>query len=220
MYKFVIFSNDIELIKKFNNIICDNFCEIHLSNIVSTKDELASLCETNKINTIILSLSDSKNNSLLPLLSNIENKIIVCDDTTGLKNSKYTSYFSYNASEESIEKRLCKLNYKVSERVARKKAIKQLEMFHFNFKLRGTTYLLESIVYSYLTKDKYTFENLEKNVYPYVSKKYNVSAQNIKWSIIRSINNMKKACALKSYHIDFPGKITPKYMIPEIVNRL
>lgn len=223
MYKFVIYSNNLELIKKFGNIVFNGFSNMHLVGIASTKNELSSLCKKHKINMIILSLSDSKNNSLSTLLSNIESKIIICNNTAGFKSSKYTLYLSYASDCDCIIGKLNSFLTKISASIIRKRVRKILEKLNFDFKLVGTNYLLESIVYSYLTKDRYFFDNLEKNVYPYVSKKYNVSAQNIKWSIIRSINNMKNhlnKSAFKDYYIDVPEKITPKFMIPELVNRL
>ena len=98
-----------------------------------------------------------------------------------------------------------------------------LEKFNFNFKLIGTKYLLEAIVYSYFTRETYLFENLEKQIYPYVSQKYNVNPLTIKWAIIRSINTMKtksNPVCLQSLSIDDSEKITSKFIISEIVNKL
>ena len=98
-----------------------------------------------------------------------------------------------------------------------------LERFHFDFKLIGTTYLQDAIVYAYLTKEKYLFENLEKDIYPYLSKKYNICVSNIKGAIIRSINNMKEhltTADLKRESDILPEKLTSKFIISEIVNKI
>lgn len=223
MYNVVIFSNNLNLIKKFSNIIFKHFDNMRFSGFASNKKELSALCETSNINMIILSDKDSKKDSLLPLLKHIENKIIIYDVPNNFKNSKYTLYIPYCADTNFIIEKLNKFAYKSGEKAIRLKIHHILETLNFDFKLVGTNYLLESIVYSYFTKDKYHFENLEKRIYPYVSQKYNLSVENIKWSIIRAVNHMKfhsSSKELEKYNLLFIEKITPKSIILEIVNRL
>lgn len=224
MSNFVIYNNNLNLIKKYTNMIFDNFSNIHLCGIMSNKKELESTLHTQKINLIIISYSDSKKASLLPLLNSIENKIIICDNEENVfKASKHILYLSSNSSLESTLKQLKLFTPKIDEEFIRKRVRKILEKFHFDFKLIGTKYLLESIVYSYLTRETYLFENLEKQIYPYVSQKYNVTPSNIKWAIIRSINNMKTKLLLsdlKHLSLDNSEKITSKFIISEIVTKL
>lgn len=223
MYNLVIYNNNLELIKKFGNIIFNNFSNIHLAGIVSNEKELSYLCNKHKINMIILSLSDSKNNSLSQIFNSIENKIIICNTLSGLKSAKHILYISDSQDASITKQKLNKFLSNINDNIIRDKVILILEKFNFNFKLTGTNYLLDSIIYSYITKEQYLFDNLEKKIYPHISKKYNVSAKNIKWSIIRSINNMKSHLNISNfedYYIDFPEKITPKFIISEIVNRL
>ena len=224
MCNFVIYNNNLNIIKKYTNIIFSNFNNIHLTGIISNKKELESFLKTQKINLIIISYADSKKSSILPLLDNIENKIIICEnDKCDLKSSKHTLYLCSQSSLESTLKQLKLFTPKVDEEFIRRKVRKILEKFNFDFKLIGTKYLLEAIVYSYLTKETYLFENLEKQIYPYVSQKYKVAPQNIKWAIIRSINNMKtrlNTSDLQNFSLEDSEKITSKFIISEIVNRL
>lgn len=224
MFNFVIYNNNLNLIKKYGNIIFSNFSNIHLSGIASNKKELEFFLNTQKINLIIISYADSQKTSILPLINNIENKIIICDDEENVsKTSKHTLYLSSHSSLESTLKKLKLFTPKVDEEFVRKRVRKILEKFNFDFKLIGTKYLLESIVYSYLTRETYLFENLEKKIYPYVSQKYNVNPLNIKWAIIRSINNMKLKLStsdLQTFSLENAEKITSKFIISEIVNRL
>lgn len=223
MSNFIIYNNNLNLIKKYSNIIFNNFSNIHLCGITSNKKELESFLHTQKINLIIISYSDSQKASILPLLDNIENKIIICDDDTTFKPSRHTLYLSSHSSLESTLKQLKLFTPKVDEEFIRKRVRKILEKFNFDFKLIGTKYLLEAIVYSYLTRETYLFENLEKQIYPYVSQKYNVNPSNIKWAIIRSINNMKsklQSSELQHLSVDNSEKITSKFIISEIVNKL
>lgn len=224
MCNFIIYNNNLNLIKKYTNIIFSNFNNIHLTGIISNKKELEFSLKAQKINLIIISYADSQKTSILPLINNIENKIIICDeDISDFKDSKHTLYLSSQSSLESTLKKLKLFTPKVDEEFIRKRVRKILEKFNFDFKLIGTKYLLEAIVYSYLTKETYLFENLEKQIYPYVSQKYKVAPQNIKWAIIRSINNMKtrlNASDLQNFSLEDSEKITSKFIISEIVNRL
>ena len=224
MCNFVIYNNNLNLIKKYGNIIFSNFSDIHLSGIASNKKELESILNTQKVNLIIISYADSQKNSLLPLVNNIENKIIICEDDQHLfKSTKHILYLSINSSIESTLKKLKIFTPKLDEEFIRRRVKRILEKFNFNFKLIGTKYLLEAIVYSYFTRETYLFENLEKQIYPYVSQKYNVNPLTIKWAIIRSINTMKtksNSTNLHSLLLDDSEKITSKFIISEIVNKL
>lgn len=224
MCNFIIYNNNLNLIKKYGNIIFSNFNDIHLSGIASNKKELESILKMKKTNLIIISYADSIKPSLLPLVNNIENKIIICeDDNHLLKSTKHILYLSINSNIELTLKKLKLFTPKLDEEYIRKRVKKILEKFNFNFKLIGTKYLLEAIVYSYFTRETYLFENLEKDIYPYVSQKYNVNPLTIKWAIIRSINTMKSKSnltCLQSLSVDDSEKITSKFIISEIVNKL
>ena len=223
MYNFIIYNNNLNLIKKYGNIIFSNFSNIHLSGIASNKKELEYLLNAQKITLIIISYADSQKPSILSLINNIENKIIICEDDKVLRNSKHTLYISSHSSLESTLKKLKLFTPKVDEELIRKRVRKILDKFNFDFKLVGTKYLLEAIVYSYFTRETYLFENLEKQIYPYVSQKYNVNPLNIKWAIVRSINNMKSKLSkndLQNFSLENCDKITSKVIISEIVNRL
>ena len=69
--------------------------------------------------------------------------------------------------------------------IIRQKVLNELLLLGYNFKLKGTQYLLESIMYIYTKKEMNLLENLEKNVYKYISEKNNKSLLNIKTSIIK-----------------------------------
>ncbi len=223
MYKVIIFNNNLETIKKICNVIFNNFSNMILSGIASNKGELSYVYENSKANIIIISQKDSQNKHIQKILDEIKYKIILCDKSELQKNSKYSLYIPYDAEPNFIINKVENFISNVNERAIYKKAHHILEMLNFDFKLAGTKYLLESIVYSYLNKDNYLFENLEKKIFPYVAQKYSTSTQNIKWSIIRSVNNMNSnvnTLKLRKQYSDFPEKITCKMLIFEIVNRI
>lgn len=220
MYKAIIYSNNLEIIKKTCNILFNKFDNIKLLGIVNSIEEFNSLSNNCKINLIIISDLDFKNPTLQNLLKRIENKIVFCNGNKKFNNSKYTLYLPLNSENSYIHQQLKKFISKVNNRLIRKKVYKVLEKLNFDFKLNGTNYLLEAIVYSYLNKEKYLYENLKQEIYPYVAKIYHVEPDNVKWSIVHSVNIIKNHINYTEFNSIFCDKITPKSLISEIVNRI
>ena len=220
MYHYIIFNNNIETIKNIINLFSE-FSNFKICGITNSKSELALLSEKSQPYLIIISDSDSKKIEMSKILNNYKYKIIICDNILEFKNSKYTLHISLKLSEKEIIKKLKPFLSNLDERAIRKKVNNILHKLNFDFKLNGTKYLLESIVYSYLNKENYLFENLEKKIFPHIAKKFGVSSNNVKFSIIRSINNMNSNLQKSNpQQIIFPDKITSKVLINEIVNRL
>lgn len=109
----------------------------------------------------------------------------------------------------------------------REKAVKILTYLGFDFKLSGTVYLLDSILYAHTYKGSYSFEKLERDIYSYVANLNNTNVDRVKWSIFRAINYMYKKHTTSSYKIvekyfslEYPTKPTPKLIISLIANNL
>lgn len=104
---------------------------------------------------------------------------------------------------------------------SRKKEIKKiLEDIGFDFKLNGTCYLLDTLLYLSTYQGTVNFNNLISKVYPLVGKKNGTSANVVKWAITRSINylyeknNPQTFKKMEKYFgIKAPEKITPKNFI-------
>ena len=223
MHKIIIYNNDLNLVKKICNIFLTNFSNMKLSGIVGNANELSFICKKFKIDMLIISQEDLICKNIENLLKDIPYKIIISKQTKIPKSSKYVLYLPFDFSENYVINKFSNFIANISEKDIRQDVNHILEILNFDFKLVGTKYLAESIVYSYLNKNNYTFENLEKMIFPYVAKKFNASEKNVKWSIIRSINNMNsnlKTIELRKQFPSFPDKLTCKVLISEIVNRL
>lgn len=223
MNNVLIFNNNLEIVKKVCNILFNNFDNIRLIKIVSSAEEFLNACTTSKFNIIFISNSDLQSEKIQNHIKNIQTKIVLCDQLSKNKNSKYTFYLPLNTNESYFQAQLSCFLSKINQKNASMKIHKILQDSNFDFKLKGTNYLLESILYSYLHKEEYLFENLEKNIYPHVAEVYHVESHTIKWAIIRAINNMNshiKSSDLKDFYTGFGEKITPKLLIYDIVNRL
>ncbi len=110
-----------------------------------------------------------------------------------------------------------KENLTINERIT-----KELLSLGYNFKLKGTQYLLESIEYISNNKNIDLLENLEKNVYQYIAEKKGKKIINIKTSIIKATNyvyNYQDEEMLNKY-FSIKIKITPKLVISTILNKL
>lgn len=103
-----------------------------------------------------------------------------------------------------------------------KRVTNELLLSGYNFKLKGTQYLLESIVHIYTKNDMNLLENLEKNVYKHIATQNSKKTLNIKTSIIKATNyvyNYQDENKLYEY-FSIEIKITPKLVISTILNKL
>lgn len=217
--KIIVFEKNLELVKYLCNSILRNFNNLRLLAIASNQTELSFFTKDSKANILVLSEENYSNESIRKLTQYFEYKIIICKNTQNFKKSKYFLYVSEDFSCEQFISILKKFLTKIDEQTIHKKVRKILESLDFDFKLKGTTYLLDAIVYSALNKDFYFFENLEKEIYPYVAKKYKVSISSVKWAIIRSINKFNSKSP-KSNLLKLSEKTTSKSFISEIVAHL
>lgn len=213
MHKILIYNDDFNLVKNLYNNVLSKLSDVKLIGMATTENEFSALCKSSNPDILLIS-ENCKNGLEFPaILNNIQSKIIFCNNSTKYRNSKNNIYISEESDYNSIAKNLSKFMNKADKRDFHKKFYNVLWDLNFDFKLIGTKYLLESIIYSYETKDLFLFENLEKNIYPYIAKKFNTSVSNVKWSIIRSVNNMNTYLDPTEY----PEKVTPKTLISEII---
>lgn len=97
--------------------------------------------------------------------------------------------------------------------------VNKLKDIGFNFKHIGTIYLIETI--KILNQDKDLIENIERNVYTEIAKKYKKKATTIKSDIIKATDYMYTRNAIEDLNKYFPNnayeKITPKMVINTIL---
>lgn len=148
--------------------------------------------------------------SIILLYNNLE---LVKD----IYNPKYNKYIYKCIKLSSFEKLIYLLHSITDDKedctddcIINNKIERELRKLNFNFSLKGTRYLIESINIIY-KNDLYNF-NLTKDVFSVLSKKYCKSINTIKCDITQANNNMCEKCdkwMMMSYFGYFEDYYTP-----------
>lgn len=227
MFKLILLNQNLESIKVLCNCILNEIPDVQLSGICTSIEEFDELFTKVNPDIILMNYSDYISSKYSNKSEFKKLRIIFYDTPHKSKNSSKQVFISTRASLTEIKNSISKLVANENIRLVRKKIIKWLEAFQFDFKLIGTTYLVECILYCYENKSDYVFENLEKNVYPQVAKICHNSLKHVKWSVTRAVKNMNShmnASVQKQlsniFSLDFSEKITTKPLINTIVAKL
>ena len=222
MLKLVIVTSDLLKSKELINNSIGKIYSLQIIGILSNKSELENFRKKRKFDFLLF-----HNFDYLDYLN--EDYDIICINNFKTPVKKYDNRISLsnNNSFEEIKKHLEKFTFKITKDIIKEKSTQILLKFGFSLKHIGTKYLIEAISYSYIINFDNSFENLEKNIYPYIAKLNDTNVDNVKWSIARSINLMylnhttKSIVELENYfYLDHLEKPTPKLVISIIRNKL
>ena len=134
-------------------------------------------------------------------------------------------YLAFDENQALSNKSLNSINMLSQARLEekRKKIIAELEKIGYNFKYKGTQYLLETIL-EIQKEDILALTSLQNNLYPIVAKKYNKTVHDVKNCIIAATNAMYYECDienLKSYfHLIDDEKPSIKEVVYTIANKI
>lgn len=225
MLEILIIHNDFSFISDMiNNILINT--NVKIIGLFSNANDAIDFISKYQPDIIILPSSEfvylkkATNNFYQP-------NIILLTNSLRSRNFSHILYLSTSTSYKTMKRTILsfinsKNVYKITLKIE-----SIISKFNFDFSLNGTRYLVESIVYSYLNKNSYVCENLEKKVYNQIAKKHNSTVYNIKWSIVRSINNMyfnNTTSSMKKinsyFNLDPLEKPTAKLIISTIVNNI
>lgn len=205
-FKIVIAGNCIKNIKFIMNRIINKVEEINIkSYIATTEEEVLKIVSENEINAIL-----------------VNSKFI---DTTNIKEIDVIT-IEESINEKQIMDNLISINERlvngVNIKKINKKVIFELSNLGYNFKFKGTQYILETIMYIYKNQSVDLLGNLEKDVYKAIAIKNNKSLNNIKTNIIKSTKFVdtyqNKSVLYRYFSLDI--KITPKLVISTILNKI
>ena len=220
MIKTLIFESNINKLTNIINTINNRNKEINIRYIATTMHEVKNVILKEDINLVLffqegLELSQ-RTDKYIEELSKIKNiKIIYFfkDKKYAYVKNKNENIFFLN-NNDSLEN-LCKkvekiiLNNIWDETIynIRRKIVLKLIELGYNLKYKGTFYLIDAIEYCYTNNKSDTLNNLEKNVYVHVAKKYNKSLNNIKTNIIKATQMIEERYTTKNEYY------TPKLVI-------
>ncbi len=228
MLKLMLLCNTLGTSQKIINKVVSKIENIRLVGIATTIDEAQNIIKEADPDLVI-----TTNEKIFQVIQ--ERFIIYSPGVVLISNSKvkhdisYKNYIiiDYRESFSCITEKITdfvKENIKASKK---DKAIKILSNIGFSFKLSGTNYLLDSILYANSYKGSYSFETVFYDIYSHVAELNNTTSKVVKWAIERSIlylygsatdETLKKI--EKYFGVTYPDKITAKFTINFIANKL
>lgn len=225
MLKILILTSDMESLKTLCNTILNRVESIQICGISTNIEEFISLGEKLSPDIIYMNASDYMQSKFHSKTNLAKHKIIYCNTATNFKNSPNKLLIPRHSSINQMTDLIKEFVEKHDLIRLRNVVIKLLEELNFDFKILGTTYLLETILYCYENRADYVFDNLEKNVYPQIAKKYNTTSNKVKWSITRAINSMNTFTFSQNHlsansKVDVYEKTTAKQLITSLVTKL
>lgn len=105
----------------------------------------------------------------------------------------------------------------------RNKIIQELQYLNYNLKYNGTRYLAETILELH-NKKEFFYDNLSRNIYPVIAKKYQKTVNNIKCNITQATKIMYYDCnqdILDNYFgINYNSQPKVKEVIFQVLNKI
>lgn len=238
MFNILFVSNDIYYYKKLINFLVNsNLQEIRLINFVSNEQDSLDIINSVDLDIILLDINLTNLSSLLSRISDVQRKklkfsiIVISDAKTNIhiNNSMIYTYIDKDTNFDNIIKSINNLiiqkglSHYSHEIIIREKIRVELKYIGYNLSYNGSRYLEETIFELYKNKESYV-DNLSKDIYPIIAKKYDKSVNTIKCNIIRATDIMYCECnieRLKSYFKFYAdSKPKPKLVAFTILNKL
>ena len=186
--------------------------DITIINLDCTFEEI-----TNSFNQLSKSYAEKYKKSII-ILSNKISESDTTDLVASVLNDDEDISKIYLKTSEIVQNKF----YKINKVDLLAKINKELEFIGYNMSYTGTKYLSECIALIYANQD-YS-ENLNKNIYPIIAKKYNKTINNVKCSITCATTSMFYDCdetRLKNYFNFYTIiKPKPKVVIYTILNKI
>lgn len=233
MISAIIVDNRLNYLKNFFNDIINHFKEIHLTHIATTILEAYNIIANSQVDLVFINLNIINPNAI-HTLNKLYNINILNPNTTFIfyKNNNikknvsnlYAKSFVINIEQplSTIFKNIKKIINQFETSMVYNNIIDQLLFIGYNFKYKGTKYILDAILYIYKKNNISLLDNLEKNVFPYLCTKYSKSLNNIKTNIIKATNYAylyQNKNFIKNY-FKADIKPTPKVVISIILDKV
>ena len=240
MVNILIADNDFNYIKRIIHTINSNIDNVRIFEICTSNYEtLKILNSSDDIGIVLLEMQNSFSNSkkIIEQLSKtnkyIKSIIVLTNNYNSIKSiSNLKSEKIYNVIYKSYDFKLLietikqliidkSLNY--DKNVIRNQISKELTSIGYVLSHNGTRYLIDAIEISYYHNNSLT-ENLNKNIYPLISKRHKQTIDNIKISIHRATETMYYNChetiLMNYFSFTTPKKPNIKTVIDTVTTKL
>ncbi len=208
---------------------------IRIAKIANNKEETIEILNNDNIDVVLLDINIIKSNdNIISTMIKKEKQKKYKDSiiliTKNFKESQKVignkMIFDYLIEGEDSNEILYKINRMIISKDLegkRKKIIDELKYIGYNIEHIGTKYLVDAILQIYLNRES-MLDNLQKDVYPIISKIHNKPIHNIKCDITRATECMYYECdseRLKRYFGFYDDKKpTSKTVIFTVLNKI
>lgn len=235
MLNLLIIDEDINNSRYLLNYISENSYQVRVHSIASNLAEGIKLLNTGLIDITLINVDDDITSIVTKLhtisdfyFEKYRKSIIIF--SKNINNIYPDSYiYEYVSSEKDISIIYSKINEIAKNKIAQlnnsfllSKINKELEYIGYNLSYNGTKYLSECIALIYNNYD--SSENLSRNIYPIIAKKYRKTVNNVKCNIMSATNSMFCECdenRLKKYFNFYTvSRPKPKLVIYTVLNKL
>lgn len=228
MIKVLIVDDNLNYAKRILNEVLNEIPEINVRYIATTVHETIDVLRREEITLILLDLQlqDGTGFDVIKQIKTMnfisEPDIIIISGDTYQSNQLIKEHQIYPIlSKTQTNKHIQKLikDYVYSKKIEneekqiKNKIVLEIKNIGYNFKYIGTIYVIESILYIYMSNNLELLDNLENNVYKYVAFKYKKSLNNIKTNIVKATMKLNRN---KQMDFDY----TPKLVISDVVIRI
>lgn len=232
--KLLIADDNIYYTKNLINCITNELTDI---NITTNGKETLDIIKRISFDLILLdlNLSDVSGINIIREMQTLKldviPKIIIISEEINLINElkKDTSVINVIYKGEDFET-ICKkvqryikeIEFEKNKYEIRNKIIQELSYIGYNFKYKGSNYILEAILYAHTCEQFIFSDNLEKNIYKYVAYEHKTSINNIKTNIIRA-TNIAYTCQSEEIinnYFNLEIKMKPKDVINKVLSKI
>lgn len=225
MIKVLIVDNNLNDAQKILNEVLSKIPEINVKYIVTTVHETIEVLRKEEITLILLSsqLQDGTSFDVIKQIKAMnfisEPDIIMISENMHTYNQSVKNQSIYEKTQigKNIQKTIQNYVYTRKNENEKKqikdKIISEIKNIGYNFKYMGTIYIIESVLYIYMSNNLELLDNLENNVYKYVAFKYQKSLNNIKTNIVKATMKINRNSKIS---LDY----TPKLVISDVVVRI
>lgn len=186
MIELFVLDEDLKFCKKLINNISEKNKNVRVSFIT---DNIKDILTMPNIDILIANFSYRKEIEKYEIATS---NIIYVSDEDNIKIGTLTAIYKYNI--DLIRKKINSISNKISDTQLENLIYDEIRFLDFNFSHIGTSCISESIKLLCKTDKNYNDQNLEKDIYPLVGKKFNISSATVKGNINYATTKMLDEC--------------------------